>query len=149
MDILNILNENYFMRFDKLEQLRDSGSTSYVVFSGGNKYFLRAIKPAFFDTAIKGVDIQVFLQGKGFSVPPVVFTKDSLPYIKTNDTENIREQKNLLHMANGCGITPRIYPKDSVMGICTTATSIKRPMVDYSYWISTHPAMVFRCMTRH
>ena len=61
MDILNILNKSYPICFDKLEQLRDGGSTSYAVVSGGDKYFLRVIKPAFFDTAIKGVDIQVFL----------------------------------------------------------------------------------------
>ena len=44
------------MNFNKYKQLRDGGSTSYAVFSGGDKYFLRVIKPAFFDTAINGVD---------------------------------------------------------------------------------------------
>ena len=56
MELLNILNERYPMRFDKHEHLRDGGSTSYAVFSGGDKYFLRVIKPAFFDTAAKGAD---------------------------------------------------------------------------------------------
>ena len=73
------------MFLDRHGEIRDGGSTSCAVFSGGDKYFLRVIKPAFFDTAITGVEIQVFLQGKGFPVPPVVFTKDNLPYIKTND----------------------------------------------------------------
>jgi len=85
MDLLNILNENYPINFDNTEQLRDGGSTSYAVISGGDKYFLRVIKPAFFDTAINGADIQVFLQSRGFAVPPVVFTKNDLPYIKTDD----------------------------------------------------------------
>ena len=35
MELLIILNEHYPMCFDKYEQLRDGGSTSYVVFSGG------------------------------------------------------------------------------------------------------------------
>ncbi|HBN83738.1 MAG TPA: hypothetical protein DDZ89_07815 [Clostridiales bacterium] len=82
MDILNILNKSYPICFDKLEQLRDGGSTSYAVVSGGDKYFLRVIKPAFFDTAIKGVDIQVFLQNKGFPVPPVVRAANGLPYFR-------------------------------------------------------------------
>jgi Ser/Thr protein kinase RdoA (MazF antagonist) len=85
MDILKTLNEYYSIRFDKHEQLRDGGSTSYAVFSGINKYFLRVIKPAFFDTAIMGADIQVYLQNKGFPVPSIVFTKNTLPYVKTND----------------------------------------------------------------
>lgn len=85
MDILKTLNEHYPIRFDKHEQLRDGGSTSYAVFSGINKYFLRVIKPAFFDTAIMGAEIQVYLQDKGFPVPSIVFTKNALPYVKTND----------------------------------------------------------------
>ena len=85
MNILNILNENYFMRFDKLEQLRDGGSTSYAVFSGGDKYFLREIKPAFSDTAVKGVDIQAFLQNKDFSVPSVVRATNGLLYITMDE----------------------------------------------------------------
>jgi Ser/Thr protein kinase RdoA (MazF antagonist) len=85
MDLLNILNEHYPMKFGKHKLLRDGGSTSYAVISGGDKYFLRVIKPAFLDTAINGVDIQVFLQNKGFSVPSIIFTKDALPYVKTNN----------------------------------------------------------------
>jgi len=61
MDVLNTLNEHYQIYFDKLEQLRDGGSTSFAVFSDDDKYFLRIVKPAFFDTAITGADIQMFL----------------------------------------------------------------------------------------
>ena len=50
MKLLKILNKHYPICFDKYEQLRDGGSTSYVVFSSGDKYFLRVVKPAFFDT---------------------------------------------------------------------------------------------------
>jgi Ser/Thr protein kinase RdoA (MazF antagonist) len=85
MDILKIPNEYYPIRLDHHGELRDGGSTSCTVFSGDSKYFLRVIKPAFFDTAITGVEIQVFLQIKGFPVPSVILTKDALPYIKTSD----------------------------------------------------------------
>ena len=84
MDILSILNEHYPICFDKLEQLRDAGSTSYAVFSGSSKFFLRTIKPAFFDTAAKGADVQTFLQDKGFPVPPVIRAVGGLPYCVTD-----------------------------------------------------------------
>ena len=85
MEILNILNRHYSIAFDALEMLRDGGSAANAVFSGGDKYFLRVIKPAFFDTAAMGADVQVFLQGKGFPVPPIIFTKDNKPYVRAND----------------------------------------------------------------
>lgn len=85
MGILSILNENYPIHFDRDEMIRDAGSVSYTVFSRNDRYFLRIIKPAFLDTAIKGTDIQVFLQNQGFPVPPVIFTRDNLPYVKTDD----------------------------------------------------------------
>ena len=83
METINILNEHYPICFDKHEQLRDGGSTSYAVFSGSAKYFLRVIKPAFFDTAVKGAGIQAFLHSKGFPVPLIIRTKDGLPYVQT------------------------------------------------------------------
>ena len=86
MDILSILNEQYPIRFDKIELLRDGGSASYAAISGGDKFFLRVIKPAFFDTAAAGADIQVFMQNKGFPVPPVIFTTADQPYIKSVDS---------------------------------------------------------------
>ncbi|MCL2154012.1 MAG: hypothetical protein FWH57_13875, partial [Oscillospiraceae bacterium] len=82
MDVLNILNEHYPIYFDKLEQLRDGGSTSYAVFSGDDKYFLRIVKPAFFDTAITGAHIQMFLLNNDFAVPPITLTAADQPYIK-------------------------------------------------------------------
>jgi Ser/Thr protein kinase RdoA (MazF antagonist) len=85
MDIIKILNENYHINFDRCEQLRDGGSTSYAVFSGSNKYFLRVIKPAFFDTAVIGVDIQVYLQNNGFPVPPVISAKNAVSCVNTSD----------------------------------------------------------------
>ena len=82
MELLDTLNEYYPMRFDKHEQLRDGGSTSYAVFSGKDKYFLRIIRPALFDTAVMGIEIQVFLQNEGFPVPPVIRTNDESAYVR-------------------------------------------------------------------
>jgi Ser/Thr protein kinase RdoA (MazF antagonist) len=83
-EVIEILNDHYSMAFDRLELIRDMGSTAYAAFSGRDKYFLRMIKPAFFDTAIAGADIQVFLQKQGFPVPPILFTKQGLPYSRTD-----------------------------------------------------------------
>jgi len=82
--MLALMNQNYDIPFDHLELFRDGGSTAYVLCSGAKKYFLRVIKPAFFDTAINAVDIQVFLQTQGLPVPPVVFAKTGMPYVKTD-----------------------------------------------------------------
>ena len=67
-DILNILINHYSIQFDALEFIRDSGSVAYTVFSDNHKYFLRAVKPAFFDTAIKSTDIHIFLQEQNFYI---------------------------------------------------------------------------------
>ena len=84
-EIKTILNEHYAINFDNLEFKRDGGSDSYIAFAGSRKYFLRVIKPALYDTTASGADIQVFLQERGFPVPPIIFTKTQLPYVRTND----------------------------------------------------------------
>jgi Ser/Thr protein kinase RdoA (MazF antagonist) len=83
--IIQILNENYPIRFERIELVRDMGSTSYITFSGNNKYFLRVIKPAFFNTAVIGADIQLYLQNQGFPVPLILLTNMQLPYVKNED----------------------------------------------------------------
>ena len=85
-NIINTLNCNYYINFDRLELLREGGSKAYAAFSGNAKYFLRAVAPAFFDTAETGAEIQVFLQNKDFPVPIIILTKENLPYIKTADS---------------------------------------------------------------
>lgn len=85
MDDLILLNNNYDIYFDRLELLRDGGSASYTVFSNDCKYFLRKIKPAFFDTAITGANVQAFLQNQDFPVPQIIFTKENSSYVKTED----------------------------------------------------------------
>lgn len=80
-----ILNKNYPIRVDRIELTRDSGSSAYTVFSCNQKYFLRVLKPAFMDTALKAVDIQVFLQMRGFPVPPIIFSRENTPYIQNEN----------------------------------------------------------------
>ena len=82
--MLALMNQNYDIHFDRLDLFRDGGSTAYTLFSGAKKYFLRIIKPAFFDTALNAVDIQVFLQQQGIPVPPIILSKSGMPYVKTD-----------------------------------------------------------------
>ena len=83
-----LINKNYPVHFDNFDLVRDGGSTAYSAISDGRKYFLRVIKPAFYDTAIKAAEIQVFLQQKCFPVPPIIFTKDGKPYLKEKRDNN-------------------------------------------------------------
>ena len=84
-DILAVLNKNYSISFERLDLLRDMGSTAYIAFSEKNKYFLRAINTTFYDTAIIGADIQMFLQNQGFPVSQIILSKQGVPYVKTDD----------------------------------------------------------------
>lgn len=84
-EVLQILNISFPIKFDRIELIRDMGSTSYTAFSGNNKYFLRAIKSALYNTAVIGADIQLFLQNQGFSVPHIILTNNKLPYVKNED----------------------------------------------------------------
>jgi len=90
-EILNILNKYYPHDFDNIEFVRDGGSTSYNVFCGEHKYFLRIIKPAFFDTAISGINIQAFLFDEDFPVPQIIRTNDNALYVreKTNGEDQL------------------------------------------------------------
>ncbi len=84
-EMIQILNEYYPIKFDRIELIRDMGSTSYTVFSGNNKFFMRVIKPAFFYTAVIGADVQVYLQNQGFQVPQILLTNKRLPYVKDEE----------------------------------------------------------------
>ena len=84
-EIIEILNEIFHLNFNRIELMRNMGSTSYTVFAEGKKYFLRVIKPAFFNTAITGANIQVFLQNQDFPVPRIILTQNDLPYVRKGD----------------------------------------------------------------
>ncbi len=83
--LIDLLNENYAINFDRIEMMRDMGSTSYSAYSDGEKYFLRVINPAFYDTAMNGADIQLFLQKQGFPVPRIILTNEDQPYARTDN----------------------------------------------------------------
>ena len=83
--LIDILNEHYPIRINCIELIRDMGSIAYLVLAGSDKLFLRVIKPAFFNTAIIGADIQVFLQNKNFPVPQIIFTNENMPYVQKDD----------------------------------------------------------------
>lgn len=85
--VLKILNDNYPMRFDKIEFIRDSGCFAFAVYDADCKYFLRITKPLFYETASKSLDIHLFLQKQGFSVPQILFTKNERPYVKISDAK--------------------------------------------------------------
>lgn len=84
MDLLYLLNKNYQINAAYINLLRDGGSASYAVYADNGKYFLRVVKPAFFDTSVKGIDVQLFLQDKNFPVPFVIKTKNNQPYVMTD-----------------------------------------------------------------
>lgn len=89
-DILSVLNAHYPVTFMRTELMRDAGSTTYAVYSGSKKYFLKVTKPAFNETIKSSVDINVFLQKNGFPVPCIVFTKDRHPYIEETTDDGVR-----------------------------------------------------------
>lgn len=89
-EILSVLNAHYPVTFIHAELMRDAGSTTYAVYSGSKKYFLKVTKPAFYETIKSSVDINVFLQENNFSVPCIVFTIVGLPYIEEIEEDGVR-----------------------------------------------------------
>lgn len=84
-NIMTMLGDNYNICFDRINLMRNMGSTSYAAISGNNQYFLRVINSSLYDTAVIGADIQMFLQNQGFSVPAIMASKHGAPYVKTDD----------------------------------------------------------------
>lgn len=73
------------MQIHTLEFVRDSGSVAYAAFTDCAKYFLRITKPAFYDTVSSSLDIHMFLQRKGISVPSIIFTRKEAPCVCANN----------------------------------------------------------------
>ncbi len=90
-DIIDYLQEHYSLKADAIELVREAGSSAYVVIRGNSRYFLRVVKPAFFDTAAAAVDIQYFLQNQGFPVPPILPAEDGSPCAewRTSDAKRL------------------------------------------------------------
>ena len=94
-EIIGIINKSFDIHFNNLELMRDMGSASYTAGSNGHRYFLRVIKPALFDTATTGTEVQVFLYNQGFPVTPIVFSKENLPYVKLGDPHSMSGLESL------------------------------------------------------
>ena len=83
-NLLPLLRAHYSLPLDSIEFVRESVSTAYIARAGGEKCFLRCVKPAFIEDARRGIAIQVYLQQRGFPVPPVIFTNDGAPCVEDN-----------------------------------------------------------------
>ncbi|UQZ36659.1 hypothetical protein C2I18_25860 [Paenibacillus sp. PK3_47] len=78
--LLNELNNNYSLVFDKLTFNRDGGSLSYIVYTNSRRYFLKMVRPEFLDTARQSIDIHLYLYHNHFAVPQIILTKPGTPY---------------------------------------------------------------------
>jgi len=122
-DILTTLNARYPLRFDRLELVRESVSMAYIAVTGGEKFFLRCVKPFGVAQARHGVDIQVFLQSRGVPVPAIIFTQDGAPcfeadghlyilyeYIEGAEVDPARDAKALGTLVGRLHQVMRDYP---------------------------------------
>lgn len=126
-NILNVLNEQYSMKFDKIEFIRDSGCRAYAVYANGRKFFLRVTKPMFYDTAAKSLDIHLFLQSQGFSVPKILYTKDGQPCVNVND-----EQGRYFYVLYEFVEGEEVDPEEDAEIIGAFVGKLHRIMKDYS-----------------
>jgi len=88
MDVQNIdavLREHYDIHVRSIEVLRVGGNYSYAVYGDTRKYFLKIIRPPFLETALQGVDIQMYLLGKGLPVIPIVGSRTGDSYVQAAD----------------------------------------------------------------
>ena len=80
-EILQLINHNYPIKAVGLKFMRDGGSLSYTLFAEDKCYFLKIVKPAFYETALNAANVHTYLENKGFAVPPLVHARNGLPYI--------------------------------------------------------------------
>ncbi len=84
-EILSVLNDRYPLHFTRAELLREGGNVTYAVYTNTTKYFLKIAGHAFADTIRTSIDVGLYLQSMGVSVPKVILTKDGKPYIEQNE----------------------------------------------------------------
>lgn len=70
--VLELLNTYYFIKFTTVTFLRDGGCISYIAESNSEKYLLKIVKPAFYDTVRQSTDIMNYLLAHGFPVPRII-----------------------------------------------------------------------------
>lgn len=81
IELLSVLNEYYETTFTGIELLREGGNATYSAWAGEHKYFLKCVGQAFSDTVATSVDINLYLQNRGFAVPKVVLTANNAPFV--------------------------------------------------------------------
>lgn len=84
--ILEIVNSNY-PEIESVEFFRDGGSMSYVASGAQGKRFLRLIKLAFQDVALRSMDIQAHLSANGIPVPHIIPAKDGRSFVRLESDE--------------------------------------------------------------
>ena len=87
MDMLSILNRHYPLRCTDIALHRDGGSMTYIVSSVMGRFFLRAVRAVFMDTALQAVAVHLFLMAQNIPVPRIVLTNDGQPYVRTGENE--------------------------------------------------------------
>ena len=61
-ELLAALKEHYPIAFERVERLRDAGSTTYAAYAERENYFVKLTKPAFGDTVEGAVQLHLLLQ---------------------------------------------------------------------------------------
>lgn len=140
----------YKLRVDELNFIRESGSVAYELKSGGRRYFLRVLKPAFPHASRVALDVQLYLEAEGFPVTHIVRTVDGSPLAKTaagalvlydfvdgtdtdpeRDAEEVGELVGRMHslMRGFSGELPtceREYTSTAISQYCARKTTRKR-----------------------
>lgn len=85
--LLQVLNSNYSLYFDKIKFYRKGGCVSYIASSGNKKYLLKVISTAFQDTVIQSLEIITYLVNNDFPTPRIIMTTEGLPYLSIGNVE--------------------------------------------------------------
>ncbi len=84
-ELLAALKEHYPIAFERVERLRDAGSTTYAAYAERENYFVKLTKPAFGDTVEGAVQLHLFLQGRGIPVPRLIAAEGERPFVRLKD----------------------------------------------------------------
>lgn len=83
----NFINHHYPINCERIELYRDGGNLSYKLFSKNERFFLKKIRPAFFETAKQSLEIHLYLQEKKVSVPSIIMTTSGKPFVQLEEDE--------------------------------------------------------------
>lgn len=127
--ILELLQKNYDTNMNSITFNRKGGCVSYIVNNGNEKYFLKIINNAFWDTAIQSIDIQQYLIENDFPVPKIINTKDNSPYF-------INENQLFVLYEYIDGVEPNL--DDNAEKIGDLVGKLHKLMSSYSGELTTH-----------